>query len=115
MNRRQYKKYLKNETKDGQWQITSFHEGDYPKVSCKTLKFFGKSKKRVLGKTLNKPHNKIRRIGGYFTIPSFFSFKLLTVPVPNFIRNAANIKSKMPINSGTTVRMRRYDAGMVNE
>jgi hypothetical protein len=107
MNRRQYKKYLKNEVEDGQWEITSFHEGAYPKVLGKTLKFFAKDKKYILGNTLNKPHDKIRRIGGYFTIPTF-SFRILSTPVPNLLKHIVDIKLKMPANTGTTLSMARY-------
>ena len=38
-----------------------------------------------------------------------FSYKLLSVPVPNMIHNIAAMKKNMPRNGGTTLRMRRYN------
>lgn len=38
-----------------------------------------------------------------------FSYKLLSVPVPNMIHNIAAMKKNMPKNGGTTLRMRRYN------
>lgn len=38
-----------------------------------------------------------------------FSYKLLSVPVPNMIHKIAAMKKKMPRNGGTTLRMRRYN------
>jgi len=39
-----------------------------------------------------------------------FSYKLLSVPVPNMIHKIAAMKKTMPRNGGTTLRMRRYNA-----
>lgn len=48
------------------------------------------------------------------TLPSpvqqSFSYKLLSVPVPNFIHNIPAMKKQMPRNGGNTLRMRRYNA-----
>lgn len=38
-----------------------------------------------------------------------FSFKLLSVPVPNMIHKIPAMKKNMPKNGGTTLRMRRYN------
>jgi len=38
-----------------------------------------------------------------------FSYKLLSVPTPNFIHNIPAMKKSMPRNGGTTLRMRRYN------
>jgi len=38
-----------------------------------------------------------------------FSFKLLSVPVPNMIHQIPAMKKTMPRNGGTTLRMRRYN------
>lgn len=38
-----------------------------------------------------------------------FSYKLLSVPVPNMIHKIPAVKKKMPRNGGTTLRMRRYN------
>ena len=38
-----------------------------------------------------------------------FSYKLLSVPVPNMIHKLAADKKNMPRNGGTTLRMRRYN------
>lgn len=38
-----------------------------------------------------------------------FSYKLLSVPVPNMIHKIPSIKKQMPRNGGTTLRMRRYN------
>ena len=38
-----------------------------------------------------------------------FSYKLLSVPVPNFIHKIPAMKKQMPRNGGTTLRMRRYN------
>jgi N4-gp56 family major capsid protein len=38
-----------------------------------------------------------------------FSYKLLSVPVPNMIHNIPAMLKKMPRNGGTTLRMRRYN------
>jgi len=38
-----------------------------------------------------------------------FSYKLLAVPVPNFIHNIPAMLKRMPRNGGTTLRMRRYN------
>jgi len=38
-----------------------------------------------------------------------FSYKLLSVPVPNMIHNLAAVKKQMPRNGGKTLRMRRYN------
>lgn len=38
-----------------------------------------------------------------------FSYKLLSVPVPNMIHNIPAMKKNMPRNGGTTLRMRRYN------
>ncbi|MFW6121421.1 MAG: hypothetical protein ACOC80_11060 [Petrotogales bacterium] len=38
-----------------------------------------------------------------------FSYKLLSVPVPNMIHKTAAMKKKIPRNGGTTLRMRRYN------
>lgn len=38
-----------------------------------------------------------------------FSYKLLSVPVPNFIHNIPAMLKQMPRNGGTTLRMRRYN------
>lgn len=39
-----------------------------------------------------------------------FSYKLLSVPVPNMIHKIPAMLKKMPRNGGTTLRMRRYNA-----
>jgi len=38
-----------------------------------------------------------------------FSYKLLSVPVPNMIHKIPAMKKRMPRNGGTTLRMRRYN------
>src|SRR5579859_3839167 len=38
-----------------------------------------------------------------------FSYKLLSVPVPNMIHQIPAMKKNMPRNGGTTLRMRRYN------
>jgi len=38
-----------------------------------------------------------------------FSYKLLSVPVPNMIHNIPAMRKQMPRNGGTTLRMRRYN------
>ena len=38
-----------------------------------------------------------------------FSYKLLSVPVPNMIHQIPAMKKNMPKNGGTTLRMRRYN------
>ena len=38
-----------------------------------------------------------------------FSFKLLSVPVPNLIHKIPAMLKQMPRNGGTTLRMRRYN------
>jgi N4-gp56 family major capsid protein len=38
-----------------------------------------------------------------------FSYKLLSVPVPNMIHKIPAMKKQMPRNGGTTLRMRRYN------
>ena len=38
-----------------------------------------------------------------------FSYKLLSVPVPNMIHKIPAMKKTMPRNGGTTLRMRRYN------
>ena len=38
-----------------------------------------------------------------------FSYKLLAVPVPNFIHNIPAFFKTMPRNGGTTIRFRRYN------
>lgn len=38
-----------------------------------------------------------------------FSYKLLSVPVPNMIHKIAAMKKQMPRNGGNTLRMRRYN------
>lgn len=38
-----------------------------------------------------------------------FSYKLLSVPVPNLIHKIPAMKKRMPRNGGTTLRMRRYN------
>lgn len=38
-----------------------------------------------------------------------FSYKLLSVPTPNFIHKVPAMKKTMPRNGGTTLRMRRYN------
>lgn len=38
-----------------------------------------------------------------------FSYKLLSVPVPNMIHQIPAMKKQMPRNGGTTLRMRRYN------
>lgn len=38
-----------------------------------------------------------------------FSYKLLSVPVPNMIHKIAAVKKRMPRNGGTTLRLRRYN------
>jgi len=38
-----------------------------------------------------------------------FSYKLLSVPVPNMIHKIPAVKKTMPRNGGTTLRMRRYN------
>jgi N4-gp56 family major capsid protein len=38
-----------------------------------------------------------------------FSYKLLSVPVPNMIHKIPAMKKNMPRNGGTTMRMRRYN------
>jgi N4-gp56 family major capsid protein len=42
-------------------------------------------------------------------IQASFSYKLLSVPVPNFIHKIPAMKKNMPRNGGTTLRMRRYN------
>ena len=39
-----------------------------------------------------------------------FSYKLLSVPVPNMIHKIPAMLKRMPRNGGTTLRMRRYNA-----
>ena len=39
-----------------------------------------------------------------------FSYKLLSVPVPNMIHKIPAMKKNMPRNGGDTVRMRRYNS-----
>jgi len=39
-----------------------------------------------------------------------FSYKLLSVPVPNMIHKLPAVKKEMPRNGGTTLRMRRYNS-----
>lgn len=39
-----------------------------------------------------------------------FSYKLLSVPTPNYIHNIAAVKKTLPRDGGTTLRMRRYNA-----
>jgi N4-gp56 family major capsid protein len=47
------------------------------------------------------------------TLPSpvqqSFSYKLLSVPVPNMIHKIAALRKTMPRNGGNTLRMRRYN------
>jgi N4-gp56 family major capsid protein len=47
------------------------------------------------------------------TLPSpvqqSFSYKLLSVPVPNMIHKIPAMKKNMPRNGGNTLRMRRYN------
>lgn len=38
-----------------------------------------------------------------------FSYKLLSVPVPNMIHKIPAMKKRVPRNNGTTLRMRRYN------
>jgi N4-gp56 family major capsid protein len=38
-----------------------------------------------------------------------FSYKLLSVPTPNFIHKIPAMLKSMPRNGGTTLRMRRYN------
>ncbi len=38
-----------------------------------------------------------------------FSYKLLSVPVPNMIHQICAIKKVLPRNGGTTIRFRRYN------
>lgn len=38
-----------------------------------------------------------------------FSYKLLSVPVPNMIHNIPAMRKQMPRNGGTTLRMRRFN------
>lgn len=38
-----------------------------------------------------------------------FSYKLLSVPVPNMIHKIPAVRKNMPRNGGTTLRMRRYN------
>ena len=38
-----------------------------------------------------------------------FSYKLLSVPVPNMIHKIPAMRKNMPRNGGTTLRMRRYN------
>jgi len=38
-----------------------------------------------------------------------FSYKLLSVPVPNMIHKIPAMKKNMPRNGGNTLRMRRYN------
>jgi hypothetical protein len=38
-----------------------------------------------------------------------FSYKLLSVPVPNMIHKIPAMKKNMPRNGGRTLRMRRYN------
>lgn len=38
-----------------------------------------------------------------------FSYKLLSVPVPNMIHKIAAMKKNMPRNGGQVLRMRRYN------
>lgn len=42
-------------------------------------------------------------------IQQSFSYKLLSVPVPNFIHNIPAMRKQMPRNGGTTLRMRRFN------
>jgi N4-gp56 family major capsid protein len=42
-------------------------------------------------------------------IQQSFSYKLLSVPVPNMIHKIPAMKKNMPRNGGTTLRMRRYN------
>jgi N4-gp56 family major capsid protein len=42
-------------------------------------------------------------------IQASFSYKLLSVPVPDFIYRIPAMKKQMPRNGGTTLRMRRYN------
>ena len=42
-------------------------------------------------------------------IQQSFSYKLLSVPVPNMIHKIPAMLKKMPRNGGTTLRMRRYN------
>jgi len=39
-----------------------------------------------------------------------FSYKLLSVPVPNMIHKIPAMKKEMPRNGGTTLRMRRLSS-----
>lgn len=39
-----------------------------------------------------------------------FSYKLLSVPVPNMIHKIPAMRKNLPRNGGTTLRMRRYNA-----
>lgn len=43
------------------------------------------------------------------TVQQSFSYKLLSVPTPNFIHKIPAMKKQMPRNGGTTLRMRRYN------
>jgi N4-gp56 family major capsid protein len=43
-------------------------------------------------------------------IQQSFSYKLLSVPVPNMIHKIAAMKKVMPRNGGRILRMRRYNA-----
>lgn len=38
-----------------------------------------------------------------------FSYKLLSVPIPNMVHNLAAKRVNMPRNGGTTLRQRRYN------
>lgn len=38
-----------------------------------------------------------------------FSYKLLSVPVPNMIHTTCAVRKNMPRNGGRTLRMRRYN------
>lgn len=39
-----------------------------------------------------------------------FSYKLLSVPTPNFVHTIPAMRKNMPANGGKTLRMRRYNA-----
>lgn len=43
-----------------------------------------------------------------------FSYKLLSVPVPNMIHKIPAMLKKMPRNGGNTLRMRRYNPLMTS-
>jgi N4-gp56 family major capsid protein len=42
-------------------------------------------------------------------VQQWFSAKLLSVPTPNMIHNTCAMRQRMPRNSGTTIRFRRYN------